>query len=206
MKQQSATTPLALSCTRSATLTSPWFVQRTEYNPALATYLPLVNGETAFAAGFGAIRNAEHSIDILCWGFQPSMYFRRGSDAQGSPSIGELLEYKGLEKPGIKIRLLVWSDSLHVSSFSEDMMPGNHGLFGLAGEAKDGRTRAQQEFDIRWYKRANLNNVTRVSAETKANPFSAAKSLATAGLNALPGAPKPLKNIEFATRDFDMWE
>ncbi|CAM2169349.1 Cardiolipin synthase [Paraburkholderia sacchari] len=203
---RSIVTPLALSCTRSATVTSPWFVQHTEYNPAPATYQPLVNGEAAFGAVFDAIRKAEHSIDILCWGFQPSMYFRRGSDAAGSPSIGELLEFKGLEKPGIKIRLLVWSDSLHVASFSEDMMPGNHGLFGLAGAAKDGRTRAQQEFDIVWYKRANLNNVTRVSARTKTNPFSAAKSLATAALDALPGAPKPLKNIEFATRDFDLRE
>ena len=206
MKQQSATTPLALSCTRSATLTSPWFVQRTEYNPALATYLPLVNGETAFAAVFDAIRNAEHSIDILCWGFQPSMYFRRGSDAAGSPSIGELLEYKGLEKPHIRIRLLVWSDSLHVASFSEDMMPGNHGPVGLAGAAQDGRTRAQREFDQLWYWRANRNNVTRMSAGTRANPFPAAKSVVTAALNALPGAPRPLANIEFATRDFDLRE
>lgn len=205
-REQSIAVPIALSCTRSATITAPWFVQQTEYNPAEATWLPLVNGEKAFAAVFDAIRNAQHSIDILCWGFQPSMYFRRGSDAQGSPSIGELLEYKGLEKPGIKIRLLVWSDSLHVASFSEDMMPGNHGPIGLAGAAKDGRTRAQQEFDMLWYRRASLNNVTRVSAQTKANPFSAAKSVASAALNALPGAPKPLKNIEFATRDFDLRE
>lgn len=190
-KQQSITVPIALSCTRSATITAPWFVQRTEYNPAPATYLPLVNGEAAFGAVFDAIRKAEHSIDILCWGFQPSMYFRRGSDALGSPSIGDLLEYKGLEKPGIKIRLLVWSDALNVASFSEDMMPGNHGVIGLAGAAKDGRTRAQQEFDQLWYRRANLNNVTRGSAKSKANPFSALK---------------PLKNIEFATRDFDLRE
>lgn len=205
-QQPPVTVPIALSCTRSATFTSPWFVQRTEYNPAPATYLPLVNGETAFGAVFDAIRNAEHSIDILCWGFQPSMYFRRGSDALGAPSIGELLEYKGLEKPDIKIRLLVWSDSLHLASFSEDMMPGNHGSIGLAGAAKDGRTRAQQEFDQLWYRRANLNNVTRVSAETRSNPFWEGKFLATTALNALPGAPRPLKNIEFATRDFDLWE
>ncbi|NIE68007.1 phospholipase D-like domain-containing protein [Burkholderia sp. Ax-1719] len=200
------TTPIALSCKPGARLTSPWFVQGTEYLPAPATYLPLVNGEAAFGAVFDAIRNAEHSIDILCWGFQPSMYFRRGGDASGAPSIGELLEYKGLERPDIKIRLLVWSDALHVSSFSEDMMPGNHGLFGLAGAAADGRTRAQREFDILWYKRASLTNVTRVSAGTKANPFPAARALVTVGLNALPGAPTPLKNIEFATRDFDLRE
>jgi phosphatidylserine/phosphatidylglycerophosphate/cardiolipin synthase-like enzyme len=206
MPQQRATTPLALSCTRSATITSPWFVQHTEYNPAQGTYLPLVNGETAFGAVFDAIRNAGHSIDIVCWGFQPSMYFRRGSDAQGSPSIGDLLEYKGLEKPGIKIRLLVWSDSLHVASFSEDMMPGNHGIIGLAGAANDGRTRAQQEFDQLWYSRANLNNVTRVSAGTKVKPFSAARSVVAAAMHALPGGPKPLKNIEFATRDFALME
>jgi len=44
------TTPLALNRTRSATLTAPWFVQKTEYNPAQATFQPLVNGEEAFCA------------------------------------------------------------------------------------------------------------------------------------------------------------
>ncbi|TDV03800.1 phospholipase D-like domain-containing protein [Paraburkholderia caballeronis] len=205
-KQQSITVPIALSCTRNATITLPWFVQCTEYNAAQATYLPLVNGEKAFGAVFDAIRKAEHSIDILCWGFQPSMYFIRGSDAQGSPSIGELLEYKGLEKPGIKIRLLVWCDSLHVASFSEDMMPGNHGIIGLAGAGKDGRTRAQREFDQLWYRRANLNNVTRVSGLTLANSLSAAKFVANTVLDALPGVTRPLKNLEFATRDFDLRE
>jgi phosphatidylserine/phosphatidylglycerophosphate/cardiolipin synthase-like enzyme len=95
------TTPLALNRTRSATLTAPWFVQKTEYNPAQATFQPLVNGEEAFGAVFDAILAAKHSIDMVCWGFQPSMYFKRGyGDAV---SIGELLEAKG--KQGVKVRL-----------------------------------------------------------------------------------------------------
>jgi len=57
------TTPLALNRTRSATLTAPWFVQKTEYNPAQATFQPLVNGEEAFGAVFDAIMAAKHSVD-----------------------------------------------------------------------------------------------------------------------------------------------
>ncbi len=105
-------TPLALNCTRSATITLPWFVQHTEYDSAQATFRPLVNGEEAFGAVYDAIAAAKHSVDIICWGFQPSMYFKRGSNAQGTLPIDDLLEAMG--KQGVKVRLLVWSDSLHL--------------------------------------------------------------------------------------------
>lgn len=90
MAQQSITTPIALSCTNSATITLPWFVQKTEYNPAQATYKPLVNGEEAFGEIYDAIANAKQSVDIICWGFQPSMYFKRGIRNDTMP-IGQLL-------------------------------------------------------------------------------------------------------------------
>jgi phosphatidylserine/phosphatidylglycerophosphate/cardiolipin synthase-like enzyme len=196
------TTPLALNRTKSAKLTFPWFVQDGEYKPAQATYMPLVNGKETFAAVFDAILKAEHSIDILCWGFQPSMYFKRGTQASSALKIGELLERKGQQ--GVKIRLLVWGDSLHVSAMSEDSMPGNHGAWGTATAAKDGRSSFQRDFDTLWYKRANMNNVTRRSGQT--NPFVAAKYLATDAINAMPFGDQPLTNIEFATRDFDLKE
>jgi len=198
------TTPLALNSTKSATLTSPWFVQRAEYPSVQATYAPLINGETTFEAVFDAIFNAECSIDILCWGFQPSMYFKRGSQAIGTPSIGELLEFKG--RQGKKVRLLVWSDSLHVSAFSEDSMPGNHDAWGTAIAAKDGRNRLQREFDDLWYRRANMSNVTRRSTQAQINPLAVAKHVTTEAWNAMPFGAQPLVNVEFATRDFNLEE
>lgn len=200
------TTPLALTCTHSARLTSPWFVQQSEYDPAKATYMPLVNGEETFGEVFKAIAEAQHSIDILCWGFQPSMYFKRGIDASGSPSIGDLLATKG--EQGVRVRLLVWSDFLNLSHTSEDMMPGNHGPLGLATAATDGRTHAQEEYDRLWYQRANLNNVTAHGVVYKA---AAVASTLLPGVSTqkaadlfLKGTLQPLKNIEFATRDFGL--
>ncbi|MGF2576953.1 phospholipase D-like domain-containing protein, partial [Ralstonia pseudosolanacearum] len=158
MATRTIVTPLALSCTRSATITLPWFVQHTEYDPAQATFRPLVNGAEAFGAVYDAIAAAKHSIDIICWGFQPSMYFKRGSGAQGTLPIGDLLEAMG--KRGVKVRLLVWSDSLHLAQFFENMTPGNN----VASYRSDTRNSTQREFDQLWYWRANLNNVTKGSA------------------------------------------
>ncbi|MGC5831622.1 phospholipase D-like domain-containing protein [Ralstonia pseudosolanacearum] len=192
-------TPLALNCTRSATITLPWFVQHTEYDSAQATFRPLVNGEEAFGAVYDAIAAAKHSIDIICWGFQPSMYFKRGRDAQGTLPIGDLLEAMG--KQGVKVRLLVWSDSLHLAQFFENMTPGNN----VASYRSDTRNSTQREFDQLWYWRANLNNVTKGSAAKWLMPGGAMQEIAKAIRNhAL--RDKALTNVEFATRDFDLGE
>src|SRR5260370_502271 len=121
-QQQPITTPIALSCTKNATITLPWFVQRTEYNPAQATFRPLVNGEEAFGTVYDAINGATHSIDIICWGFQPSMYFKRGS--ADTVAIRQLLAQKGVD--GVRARLLCWQDDLHLAELSENNLPGNN--------------------------------------------------------------------------------
>ncbi|OAI58973.1 phospholipase [Ralstonia solanacearum] len=197
MARKPIVTPLALSCTRSATITLPWFVQRTEYDPAQATFRPLVNGEEAFGAVYDAIAAAKHTVDIICWGFQPSMYFKRGLDARGTLPIGELLEAKG--KEGVKVRLLVWSDSLNVAQFFENMTPGNN----LGSYLSDTRNSTQHELDQLWYWRANLNNATKGWAAKWLMPGGAMQEIAKAIRNhAL--RDKALTNVEFATRDFTL--
>jgi len=69
--------PVALQHAQQVTCTPPWYVQNTEYPPALATYQPLINGEEAFKAVHLAIAQATKTVDIICWGFQPSMFFWR---------------------------------------------------------------------------------------------------------------------------------
>lgn len=164
MSTETITVPIALNETNQGKATLRWFVQATEYDPAHATFKPLVNGEEAFGAVYDAIAAAKHCVDIVCWGFQPSMYFKRGTGAAGSLPIGELLEAKG--KQGVKIRLLVWCDDLNVAQFSENMMPGNN----LASYRSDTRNETQREFDRLWYWRANLNNATRTSTGALAVP------------------------------------
>lgn len=50
MSQPDIVVPVATVDTSQCMITAPWFVQDTEYPPALATYKPLVNGEETFAA------------------------------------------------------------------------------------------------------------------------------------------------------------
>lgn len=69
MSHNDIVTPVATVDTSQCMITSPWFVQNTEYPPAVATYKPLVNGEEAFAAVYRAIEKAQKSVDIICWGF-----------------------------------------------------------------------------------------------------------------------------------------
>ena len=199
-----ATTPIALNQTNSATVSMRWFVQHTEYYPLKATFRPLVNGEDAFRLLYNAMSKAKHTIDIICWGFQPSMYFvRDGSGMQ----IGKLLEQQGADN-NVKVRLLCWHDAFYVSSLSENNMPGYDVVTGLKQDlpesayarmsllSHDYQTDEERKFDEDWYWRANLNNVTQHSLVTPPvkRVYDAAHSLYN--------RKQAFKNIDFATRGF----
>jgi phosphatidylserine/phosphatidylglycerophosphate/cardiolipin synthase-like enzyme len=180
-------TPLALSETSSATLCAPWFVQRTEFPPMPASYRPLVNGKEAFGAVYDAILAAKHTVDIICWGFQPSMYFKRdGGDAL---CIGDLLIKKGLQ--GVKVRLLCWADSLAVAQFQENPTPGYSPLRSLSMQNDDGVRRA---YDRTWYQHVRAGRIEPRPGD--AVPYTLAEAL----------RPQSLTNIELVTRDFSLLE
>lgn len=157
MSAKPITVPIALSCTRTATLTLPWFVQDTligsddrhgkaEYAPMPATYKPLINGELAFGAIHDAILNAQRSVDIVCWGFQPSMYLKRGRSHFGAPCLGDLLMRKASE--GVKVRVLCWADNYAVSQHSENNLPG----YNVARSVFiQGENIAQLDYDQQWF-------------------------------------------------------
>ncbi|MGA7780946.1 MAG: phospholipase D-like domain-containing protein [Paraburkholderia sp.] len=185
--------PIALSQTHSATLTLPWFVQRTQYNPATATYNPLVNGEETFGALYDAIDKATSTIDYVCWGFQPSMYFKR--DGGKSLRIGDLLIEKA--KAGVKIRILCWLDKAWVAQISEQQMPG-YDTMRYMTQNEDAQQRA---YDRNWYYCA------------RRPPGAQSQGAATAGSQMYPplkANPWPLLGtqslkdigIELVTRDF----
>jgi phosphatidylserine/phosphatidylglycerophosphate/cardiolipin synthase-like enzyme len=138
--------PVALQHTQTATCTSPWYVQDTEYPPAKATFQPLINGEEAFKAVHLAIEQATRSIDIICWGFQPSMYFIRDGK---SPRIGELLISKA--KQGVQVRLLGWESPFNVAGAAgEANLPGK-GLLRIEDRAMQPSTEEQYAYDRRWF-------------------------------------------------------
>jgi len=194
-QQQPITVPIALSCARSATLTLPWFVQRTEYNPAPANYKPLVNGEEAFGALYDAIDKATCTIDYVCWGFQPSMYFKR--DGGKSLRIGDLLIEKA--KAGVKVRILCWLDKAWIAQISEQEMP-QYDTMRYMTQNEDAQ---QTAYDRNWYYCA------------RRPPGALPPAAATAGSQMYPqlkANPWPLLGsqslkdigIELVTRDFSL--
>lgn len=146
MTEPDIVTPAALQHTQEATCTPRWYVQDTEYPPALATYQPLVSGEETFKAVHLAIAKATKTVDIICWGFQPSMYFIRDSVA---PSIGELLRAKA--KEGVKVRVLGWEMPFNsAGQAGEANLPGK-GTIRIQDRALQSSTTTQYEEDRRWF-------------------------------------------------------
>lgn len=198
--------PIALNETSSAKLCLPWFLDKTperrvEYHPVPASYKPLVNGKEAFGALYDAIANAKHTIDYICWGFQPSMYFKR--DGGNSLCIGDLLIQKGRE--GVKIRILCWADTFAVAQKLENPNPGFDLVRSLFTQNENS---TQLEYDQAWYYRARiapspeqqeLSEMLRKTMPHRAQGAGAAPNLAV----------RPLENIQLVTRDFslrDRWE
>ncbi|OBY93582.1 phospholipase [Pseudomonas sp. AU11447] len=140
--------PLSLQHTQDVMCTSPWFVCNTEYIPRLATYKPLINGEEAFRAVHEAIEKATKTVDIICWGFQPSMYFIRDGK---SPSIGELLMAKAQDKNNpVRVRILGWElPSNSTGKVGEANLPGKFPyLWNRAGQTA---TDEQYAYDRQWF-------------------------------------------------------
>jgi phosphatidylserine/phosphatidylglycerophosphate/cardiolipin synthase-like enzyme len=205
--------PIARNETSSAMLCLPWFLDMipagprgtgkksgsvAEFHPVPASYKPLVNGEEAFGALYDAILAAEHSIDYICWGFQPSMYFRRGGG--DSLCIGDLLIQKAGE--GVKVRILCWADTFALAQKMENPNPG-YNLVRSAFTQNENTT--QLEYDREWYALARIapSPAQRELAETLRR--SAAPDARGASLK--PGlTAKPWENIQVVTRDFSLFD
>ena len=148
MTEPDIVAPVALQHTQQVTCSAPWYVQNTEYPPAKATYQPLINGEEAFEAVHLAIAQATKTIDIICWGFQPSMYFIRDGSA---PSIGELLMTKAGK--GIEVRVLGWEMPFNAAGAGgEANLPGK-GPLRIEDRAMQSSTADQYAEDRKWFSR-----------------------------------------------------
>jgi phosphatidylserine/phosphatidylglycerophosphate/cardiolipin synthase-like enzyme len=199
-------TPIALNQTSSANACLPWFVniaddgKSSEFRPLPCSYKPLVNGQEAFGTLYDAIVAAQHSIDIICWGFQPSMYFKR--DGGKSLRIGDLLIERATH--GIRIRLLCWLDSAWIAQLSEQETP-EYNTMRFMTQNEDAQQRA---YDRSWYFRARQPRGARRSTEAPAGskmyPQLAANVWPLLGTQSLKDI-----GIEVAMRDFslrDRWE
>ncbi|CAD6556320.1 Cardiolipin synthase [Paraburkholderia hiiakae] len=206
--------PIALDERQGADICLPWFVDfapegPSEYPPRTATYAPLVNGLKTFGALYDAIDKATTTIDYICWGFQPSMYFIR--DGQ-SLRIGDLLIKKARE--GRKVRILCWLDTLMVAQFNEPSMP----MYDLTRLVSQNEDKDQRAYDWNWYWRARqpASSVTDPARIARAQRIKAELEQMDAQLRAQGTLPPnrgpsfdttPLRDIgiELVTRDFS-WQ
>ncbi|MGH8777563.1 phospholipase D-like domain-containing protein [Paraburkholderia sp.] len=200
------TTPLAQNQTSCVNVCSPWFVDTTdegkpvEFHPLPCSYKPLVNGMEAFGAVYDAIYAAKYSVDIVCWGFQPSMYFKR-NDRGASYNIGDLLIKKGLE--GVRVRILCWADTLHVAQMSENSTPN----LDLTREITQNENNTELEYDKQWYLHA-LATSPDPMVEDAMNELALKQRTQFLTTGKTPDMPKPgillqsLPCIQVATRDF----
>ncbi len=130
----------------SVTTPSHWFLQDAEFDPSRSTIEFLINGETAFRKIYEEIEQATSSVDILIWGFQPSMFFIR--DGQ-KLCIGDLLIKKA--RSGVEVRVLVWSMIFKAQTFKEANLGSGLGLgLGLA-KKESYHTEDQKAYDQLWY-------------------------------------------------------
>ncbi|UZJ62590.1 phospholipase [Pseudomonas sp. KU26590] len=174
MTQPEIVAPVSFQETDTVTLCAPWYVQESEYGPSLATYKPLVNGEETFGAVHEAIENATHSVDIICWGFQPSMYFIRGASHPACTTevpkvgglkgvtwhhacIGELLMQKA--KQGVKVRVLGWEAPFNAAGVAgEANLPGKRGL-PIDDRKMQSATDDQYAYDRKWFAMCSIAGI-----------------------------------------------
>lgn len=156
-----AIVPVAQNETNQCTVTPQWFVDGSEYHPLLGSFRLLINGEEAFREVYLAIQAAQKSVSIICWGFQPSMYFIRDG---ASLRIGELLEKLAIEK-NIKIRILSWAGRLDDAGVSTTSFIGEPNAPGAQLRSRPATsTDAQHQYDTLWYHRYD----PRLAAEREA--------------------------------------
>ena len=142
----------------SVRLTLDWFANQSFYPPRAGVEIqPLINGQAAFGAVNAAIEGAKRSIDIITWGFDAAMRFKRPD----GPRIGELLQKKGSE--GVRARVLVWRNLL--ASLKENTTPGA-GIGGSGGTAAgsgvaSGSAVNNKVFELEQRRQHNLNVIAR---------------------------------------------
>lgn len=112
--------PLSLR-KRSATATAQWLLERAEDSNSPIYHANqlevLICGKEGFARILQDIRRARHSVEIICWGFDPAMELERNGDTwPRGPTWGDLLREVAAGKYNngkpVEVRVLCWRENL----------------------------------------------------------------------------------------------
>jgi phosphatidylserine/phosphatidylglycerophosphate/cardiolipin synthase-like enzyme len=106
---------------RSATATAQWLLERAEDSNSPIYHANqlevLICGEEGFARILQDIRQARHSVEIICWGFDPAMELeRKGNTWPRGPTWGDLLREVAAGKYNngspVNVRVLCWNEGM----------------------------------------------------------------------------------------------
>lgn len=106
---------------RSATATAQWLLERAEDSNSPIYHANqlevLICGEEGFARILQDIRQARHSVEIICWGFDPAMELERnGHTWPRGPTWGDLLREVAAGKYNngkpVEVRVLCWHEGM----------------------------------------------------------------------------------------------
>lgn len=187
--QQPSRVPMC-TATRTATGSAQWLLEmgKDANTPAFRhnNLELLICGQAAFSKIAEDLRNAKHSIDIVCWGFDPAMELTRdkGDTWPRGDTWGGLLKTAAAQ--GVQVRLLVWYDT--VGNAFTNNVPGYkkgapYELKAAAGRgmaratAPGGRIPAQPEptepqdrrevFNSHWYRDVVAGAMDGISLRTR---------------------------------------
>lgn len=150
-----------------------------QVNNREALIFPLINGERAFGALYDALVAAKLSVEIVCWGFQPSLFLKRGNanpafseilQENYSFRLGELLAQKAREN--VRVKILCFSLPLGIQNLAGDdlvNMPGY--LTSYAPKIVSTRINKEEslaDVDVEWWEKYANSKVENLEFETHA--------------------------------------
>ena len=111
-------------------LAQPWFIRAPHrvYYPRHGCELkPLNCGKRVFESISDDLNAAQHTVDIITWGFDPGMVLVRGATAEVGMRYGDLLKKIATRKKNpVTVRLLVWHDDAAAQNQMNNV-PGYYG-------------------------------------------------------------------------------
>jgi phosphatidylserine/phosphatidylglycerophosphate/cardiolipin synthase-like enzyme len=131
----------------------PWWVRSGQeiYWPRHGCHIePMICGQHVFGSIANDIANAEHTVDIISWGFDPGMVLIRGAKAGAGQRYGDLLLEATKRK--VTVRLLIWHDDGLAQKFMKNL-PGYYGLqFPAIGCKRNGYYSPEhQAYNAEWF-------------------------------------------------------
>ncbi|WP_353627706.1 phospholipase D-like domain-containing protein [Ralstonia pseudosolanacearum] len=191
--QQKSTAPIS-ERTRSSAFSAQWLLEKAEDHAAPVYHANNLNvficGEEAFKQIAADLKSAKHSVEIICWGFDPGMeLIRTGTTWPRGDTWGGLLrdvaagKYNG-GKP-VQVRVLSWYG--FIGSAGANNMPG-HTSGRLTYEEKMARAvsmaggiylptsnppqpmtpqERREDFNARWYQDVFAGRLPNLSIRTR---------------------------------------